>query len=299
MNGWLSLSIFYAIAIAVVGGVMVHAGNVQARRPETRSVFPDMFAWLDARDTYANTSSIARFCREQPFATVILVFAAAPSLAAVVTAVFGTNEAGFAALLRRLAPWNDRSPGAAITTYAVIIAIFVAVAMVYLKVAARCPVEPTPPLLRERRVGRRWGRIFGGMFIDEGGTLEELGWRGFALPVFVAAAGSLWWPTLVLGVAWWAWHIPREVPALMHQPNWRRFATSQAQFVLLCVALSGLMTVAWHHTGSVWPAVMIHGGTNVWSKAIGASMWERTGRDIRTYIVVGLAVIVVGAQLLV
>ncbi|MEN9617586.1 MAG: hypothetical protein RL022_3008, partial [Chloroflexota bacterium] len=78
-----------------------------------------------------------------------------------------------------------------------------------------------------------------------------------------------------------------------------RFVTSQAQFVLLCVALSGLMTVAWQHTGSVWPAVMIHGGTNVWSKAIGASMWERTGRDIRTYIVVGLAIVVVGAEILV
>jgi membrane protease YdiL (CAAX protease family) len=299
VNGWLALGVFYTIALAVVCGVMMYAGRIQARRPETRSVFPDMFAWLDERNTYPNTSSIARFCRERPFATVILIFAAAPSLAAVVTAIFGADEAGLVAMLRRLAPWNDRSALAAMTTYAVIIAIFVVVAMIYLNVATRYPVEPTPPLLRERSVGRRWGRIVGGMFIDEGGTLEELGWRGFALPVFVGAVGSLWWPTLVLGVAWWAWHIPREVPALLHQPNWRRFVTSQAQFVLLCVALSGLMTVAWHHTGSVWPAVMIHGGTNVWSKAIGASMWERTGRDIRTYIVVGLAIVVVAAEILV
>jgi len=299
MNGWGAIGLYYAIAIAVVCGVMIYAGRAQSMRPETRAVFPDMFAWFDAHDTYANTSSIARFCRVQPFAMVVILFASAPSLAAVVTALVGSDEAGFGALLGRLAPWNDRGATAALTTYAIIIAVFVAVSLVYLRVADRHPVQPTPPLLRERGRARRWSRIVGGMFIDEGGTLEELGWRGFALPVMVAVTGSLWWPTVVLAVAWWAWHLPREIPALLHQPNWRRFVTLQAQFVVLCVALSGLMTVAWHHTGSVWPAVLIHGGTNVWSKALGGPMWERTGRDIRTYIVVLLAIIVVGAQLLV
>ncbi len=297
MTGWASLGLYYAIALAVVCGVMVYAGRVQAARPETRRVFPEMFAWFDAHDTYANTVSIARFCRTQPFATIILVFAAAPSIAAIVTSVFGSGVAGVRALLWRLAPWHDRSTTAALITYAVILAVFVVVSVAYLRVAARFPVEPVPPLLRDQPVTRRWRRIVGGMFVDEGGSLEELGWRGFALPVLVATTGTMWWPTVVLAVAWWAWHLPREVPALLHQPKWRRFITLQAQFVLLCVALSGLMTVAWHHTGSVWPAVMIHGGTNVWSKALGGPMWTRTGRDIRTYIVVGLAVVVVGAQL--
>ena len=297
MNGWAALGVFYALALAIVCGVMVYAGRVQAARPETRRVFADMFTWLDTHRTYANAVSIARFCRTHRFATIILVFASAPSLAAIVTSVFGDGEAGFDALVRTLAPWNGREASAALITYAVILVVFLAVAAVYVRVGQRHPVEPMPPVLREPSAVRRWSRIVGGMFIDEGGSLEELGWRGFALPVMVAAAGSMWWPTLVLAVAWWAWHLPREVPALLHQPKWKRFITLQAQFVLLCVALSGLMTVTWHHTGSVWPAVMIHGGTNVWSKAIGGPMWERTGRDIRTYVVVVLAVVVVGVQL--
>ncbi len=297
MNGWTALGLYYVVALAIACGVMVYSGRVQTARPETRRMFVDMFSWLDQRNTYANAVSIARFCREQRLATVILVFAAAPSIAALVAAVFGSGVADVGSLLRRLAPWHERDAAAALTTYAVIVAIFVVVSVVYLRVAARYPVEPTPPLLRETRPVRRWSRIVGGMFVDEGGSLEELGWRGFALPVLVATTGSLWWPTLLLAVAWWAWHLPREVPALLRKPKWKRFVTTQAQFVLLCVALSGLMTVAWRHTGSVWPAVMIHGGTNVWSKALSASMWDRTKRDVRTYIVVGLAVVVVGVQL--
>ena len=297
MNGWTALGLYYAVALAIACGVMVYSGRVQTARPETRRMFVDMFSWLDQRNTYANAVSIARFCREQRLATVILVFAAAPSIAALVAAVFGSGVADVGSLLHRLAPWHERDAAAALTTYAVIVAIFVVVSVVYLRVAARYPVEPTPPLLRETRPVRRWSRIVGGMFVDEGGSLEELGWRGFALPVLVATTGSLWWPTLLLAVAWWAWHLPREVPALLRKPKWKRFVTTQAQFVLLCVALSGLMTVAWRHTGSVWPAVMIHGGTNVWSKALSASMWDRTKRDVRTYIVVGLAVVVVGVQL--
>lgn len=297
MSDWAAIAVFYALALVIVCGVMVYAGSVQAARPETRRVFADMFSWLDERNTYPNAVSIARFCREQRLATVIIVFAAAPSIAALVAAVFGSGVADFGSLLHRLAPWHDHDATAALTTYAVIVAIFVVVSVVYLRVSARFPVEPTPALLREARPVRRWSRIVGGMFVDEGGSLEELGWRGFALPVLVVTTGSLWWPTVLLAVAWWAWHLPREVPALLHKPKWKRFVAVQSQFVLLCVALSGLMTVAWWHTGSVWPAVMIHGGTNVWSKALGASMWERTGRDIRTYIVVGLAVVVVGVQL--
>ena len=297
MNGWAALGLFYALALAVVCGVMVYAGRVQAARPETRRVFAEMFSWLDGRNTYPNAVSIARFCREQRLATVIIVFAAAPSIAALAAAAFGSGVADFGSLMHRLAPWHERDAAAALATYAVIVATFVVVSVVYLRVAVRFPVEPTPALLREVRPVQRWSRIVGGMFVDEGGSLEELGWRGFALPVLVATTGSLWWPTLLLAAAWWAWHLPREVPALLHKPKWKRFVTTQAQFVLLCVALSGLMTVAWQHTGSVWPAVMIHGGTNVWSKALSASMWERTKRDVRTYIVVGLAVVVVGVQI--
>jgi membrane protease YdiL (CAAX protease family) len=296
MTGWVSLGVYYAIALVIAGGVMVQAGRAFATRPETRRVLPEMFPWLEQHDTYANAVSIARYARERRTAAMVLVFASAPSVAAVATAAAGGRGADLATLVRTLQPWNHHGAGAALVTYGVILAVLVAVAAVYLRVASVAPVDPVPSVLRERRPVRRWGRIVGGAFIDEGGSLEELGWRGFALPLLVVATGSMWWATLLLAVAWWAWHLPREVPSLLRRPKWRQFATAQSQFVLLCIALSALMTVAWRHTGSVWPAVMIHGGTNVWSKAIGGPMWERTKRDVRTFVVIGLAVVVVAVQ---
>jgi hypothetical protein len=296
MTGWVALGVYYVIALAITVAVMAHAGRVQATRPETRRIFADLWAWLDQHDTYANAVSIARFAREHPTAVVILVFASAPSVAALVTSAFGHAEASFGSLVRTLAPWWHRDAGGALATYAVILVVFVVVALVYLHVARSAPAGSPLPILRSTSTARMWARLFGGMFIDEGGALEELGWRGFALPVLVVATGSMWWATVVLAVAWWAWHLPREVPALLRRPKWKQFAVAQSQFVVLCLALSAIMTVTWRHTGSVWPAIMIHGSTNVWSKALGGPMYERTKRDVRTFIVIGLAVVVVAVQ---
>lgn len=299
MSYWTSLAVFYALAIALAIGVMVHAGWLQARRPESRRVLPDMFPWLNERSTYANAVSIARYSRERPAAWAVFVFASAPSVAAVITALFGSDVAGISALGRRFLPWTDDvATGGALATYAAILVVFVVVAMAYLRVARNAPADEQPVILHNRSAGRVWALLLGGIFVDEGGTLEELGWRGFALPVLAVATGSLWWATLVLAVGWWAWHLPREVPSLMHRRKWGTFAALQGQFVVLCVTLSALATVAWVHTGSVWPAILIHGGTNVWSKALGGPMWSRTKVDVRSRVCCGLAVVVVAAEVL-
>lgn len=296
MSEWPALGAFYAIALAIAAGVMVYAARVQAARPETRRVLPEMFPWLDERRTYANAVSIARYARHRPTAWMVVVFAAAPTIAALVVAPFGNDVADLGSLLARLALWHDVDTRGALVTYGVVLVVFVVVSAVYLRVARAAPDDQTPALLRGRSDAQVWPRLLGGTVVDEGGTLEELGWRGFALPVAVVATGSLWWATLLLAVAWWAWHLPREVPGLRRRPDWRRFAVLQGQFVVLCVALSALMTVAWRLTGSVWPAILIHGGSNVWSKALGGPMWARTGRDVRTLIIVALAVVVVAVD---
>ena len=72
------------------------------------------------------------------------------------------------------------------------------------------------------------------------------------------------------------------------------WAYFQGIFILTCLSLSVLITVAWFKTGgSVLPAILIHGGTNVWSKAVGAPMFEVTGTDVRTWIVFAAAIVVV------
>ncbi|MCX6519771.1 MAG: CPBP family intramembrane metalloprotease [Actinobacteria bacterium] len=298
MNGWAAFALHLAIATAIASGVMVQAGRTARRRPETRKALPMMFPWLDEQRTYANAVSIARYALTQPTVWAVWVFASAPAVAAILVSLVGDGESDLGSLIGRLSPVADGADGrAAAVTYAVIVAVFVVVSACYLRVANAA--EPLPPVMRGRSRPQVWARLTGGMFVDEGGSLEELGWRAFSLPALVVATGSLWWSTIVLAVSWWAWHLPREVPALRRRPDWKRFVTLQAQFVWLCLGLSVLMTVAWRHTGSVWPAVMIHGGTNVWSKAIGAPMWARAERDVRTDIVTVLAVVAVLAEVIV
>lgn len=298
MNGWASFAVQLLLATAIASGVMVHAGRLQRRRPETRGDLPGLFPWLEEQRTYANAVSIARYSFTRPTVWAVWVFASAPSVAAVVASLFGTDEADLGSLVGRLAPIADGADTrAALVTYVLIVAVFVMVTAVYVRVAA--VAEAVPAVMRDRSRPGLWTRLMGGMFVDEGGSLEELGWRGFVLPVLVVATGSLWWATVVLAVAWWAWHLPREVPVLVRRRNWKQFVSLQGQFVGLCLALSVLMTVAWRHTGSVWPAVMIHGGTNVWSKAVGAPMWARTGKDVRTFVVAGIAALVVLLEVLI
>jgi hypothetical protein len=76
-------------------------------------------------------------------------------------------------------------------------------------------------------------------------------------------------------------------------------------FLLLCVALSILIAAAWNQVGgSVWVGVLIHGGTNLWSKAFGEGAYVVFGGwmesvhpmlkvfDLRTTLVILLAALV-------
>lgn len=297
MNAWTALAIYYVLALAIASGVMVHAGWLQQRRPETRKVLPKMFPWLDEQRTYANAVSIARYSLANPSAWAVWVFASAPAVAAIATSLVGDGEAGTAEVVRRLQPWSGVDQRGAIVTYVAIAIVFVVVSAVYLSVASAA-TEGRPAILRDRSRSKVWALLLGGTLVDEGGLLEELGWRGFALPVLAVSMGSSWWATAVVAVGWWAWHLPREVPGLLRTPVWRRFVKLQGQFLGLCCGLSAIMTVAWIHTGSVWPAVLIHGGTNVWSKALGGPMWARTNKDVRSSIVTIVAVLAVAFEVL-
>ncbi|MEI7754855.1 MAG: CPBP family glutamic-type intramembrane protease [Actinomycetota bacterium] len=298
MNHWIAFTTYYVIALAIASAVMVHSGRRQKNHPASRRVIPEMFPWLDEQRTYANAVSIARYSIARPPAWAIIVFASAPSVAALAVAPFGSNTAGFTAFAHRLAPWTGVDRRGALLTYATIVVVFIVGAIGYLRVARSAAPEEQPPLLRDRNSVQVWLRLAGGAFIDEGGALEELGWRGWALPVLVVTTGSSVWATALLALLWWAWHFPREVPALKRRKAPPNFVKNQAQFLWLCLMLSILMTISWQYTGSVWPAVLIHGGTNVWSKAIGAPMWNRAKRDVRTDVVTVLAVIALGIELI-
>lgn len=71
-------------------------------------------------------------------------------------------------------------------------------------------------------------------------------------------------------------------------------------FLLLCLALA--VVAAWcvnQAGGSIWPAVFVHGGSNVWSKAMGEYAPPTFGLiDIRDMIlfVAAIAILVAGRR---
>jgi len=90
------------------------------------------------------------------------------------------------------------------------------------------------------------------LVVDPGGV-EELGWRGFALPMLQRRFGALT-ASVILGVVWGVWHLPSFFISGMNQT-----AFSFPVFVVGTVALAILMTVVYNGTGgSVLLAFLIH-----------------------------------------
>lgn len=90
---------------------------------------------------------------------------------------------------------------------------------------------------------------------------EEIGWRGFALPRMQPRYGPLR-GTLLLGVLWCFWHLPRFLaPEKGGGPGTglATFLTNFPIFFLFIVSLSLVMTWVFNHTGaSVFIANLLH-----------------------------------------
>jgi hypothetical protein len=100
---------------------------------------------------------------------------------------------------------------------------------------------------------------------NQGGLLEELGWRGYAMPLLMRRLRSPLVAVLLLGLAWTAWHLPREVPGLLSgATSPARLLHDQALFLVYCCSTSIVMAVFVNLSGgSVLPAILIHGTSNL------------------------------------
>ena len=157
--------------------------------------------------------------REQPAAVMILIFASAPSLAAIIVSLIRGGAPHLKSLFSRFKPWREgvtwqRGVG----IYGIFLLTYLAISIFFLwinNVAAG-------PFAFEKVYSTMGGAPFAvtvtlliGLFIDEGGTLEELGWRGYALPILLDRMKSPVRASLILALLWWAWHLPREIPVLL------------------------------------------------------------------------------------
>ncbi|MBD0322784.1 MAG: CPBP family intramembrane metalloprotease, partial [Aldersonia sp.] len=81
------------------------------------------------------------------------------------------------------------------------------------------------------------------------GVFEELGWRGYALPVMQRTHSALW-SAIVLGAVWAAWHLPE----LVSDPTGQR---PPLPFTVAILAQSVLFTWVYNSTRGALPIVIV------------------------------------------
>jgi len=100
---------------------------------------------------------------------------------------------------------------------------------------------------------------------NQGALLEELGWRGYALPLLTRRWNSPLIATILIGVAWALWHFPREIPFFISgELDVVKLLLGQIRFIITCVSMSIVASYFVNITGgSVIPALLIHGTLNM------------------------------------
>lgn len=86
---------------------------------------------------------------------------------------------------------------------------------------------------------------------------EEVGWRGFALPSLIGIMGSIG-GTLVLGLAWAAWHVPMfYVPSSHQKGAFWGYAYSLMMWSIIMTSIVG------GSDGNILPAMAFHASANI------------------------------------
>lgn len=305
--------LFYGLAVAIVSVVVL----VRTLFDDSK-ILPKYWAFLQENELYGNLITIIRFGAEEPFwAWSGRFFGGAPTIAAVVVVVLLWGWPGLKHLFSRLKPWrNGVTWQEGTRIYGVMALIYLGLAGFFTTLVAYYgqaqELENYIAVLGGAPIAI-YLTLFLGTLIDEGGTMEELGWRGFALPMLLDRMANPLAASILLGVLWWFWHFPREIPILfgdgemfemLYKGSYWRFVLAQLSFVSLTVALSILCTYAFNLTGgSALTAIIIHGGTNALAKASGSFMsgfsldFPTDARGIIVTIMAILVLIIAGPKL--
>lgn len=157
-----------------------------------------------------------------------------PALAAAVVAFLCGGKDGLLRLVRQLARW--RVP---VRWYIVALALpcLLVLAAAALTVAGGAPAPDLGP-------NPGWFMLIGtfASTLVIVGLFEELGWRGYALPLMQQNHTALA-AALILGVVWALWHLPE----LVSDPTGQR---PPVPFMLLVIAQSVLLAWIYNSTGS-------------------------------------------------
>lgn len=177
-----------------------------------------------------------------------------PTIAALLAAMVGTGHAGFRALLARLRAWRIERR-LLLAAFALPVGVNLVVLML-MRLDTVVPLDLIPPQ------GARLYIAFFIFAIVDGPLGEELGWRGYLLPLLLARTSATR-ASLVVGLAWFAWHLP------LYAADGRAL-TGEFLATYLVSVVSVAMIFTWffvRSNGNVWLAVLLHTTTNYFQYA--------------------------------
>jgi uncharacterized protein len=103
--------------------------------------------------------------------------------------------------------------------------------------------------------------FFSAMFLDQGGLLEEGGWRGFMAPILQCLTSSPLRAAVIIGIVHVIWHIPREIATFSSVQSVIYYYVFY--FAPMTIAFAIIIQYFFNKLGgSVLAAIAIHGLSN-------------------------------------
>jgi uncharacterized protein len=164
-----------------------------------------------------------------------------PALAAVIVAALAGGRRGLLRLLVQLGRWRAHPIWYAVAVLGPFLVLLLAAAVTMALGA------PAPSLAGYADVPTLLLTLLSTVVIV--GVFEELGWRGYALPVMQRTHSALW-SAVVLGAVWAAWHLPE----LVSDPTGQR---PPLPFSVAILAQSVLFTWVYNSTRGALPIVIL------------------------------------------
>jgi len=258
---------FYVLALLIPIGVMVVALGLFPDRAS--SVSHASYLFTRQYDLVPGSLfNVIFYAFKEPLALLILLFAAAPSLAAIIVSLSKNGKQGVKDLFSSFKPVRngvDWKRGLRIygIAFGCILLYLLVCFTIYALSGNTEEIQAAVKALGGSSLVLMLLTFIFACFTNDGGTLEELGWRGFGLPVLMDRMKSPLRASVLLGLLWAAWHLPREVLTIMGGMAISKWLIMQFFFFILCVASTIVITYAYNLTGgSVLIAIMIHGGFN-------------------------------------
>jgi hypothetical protein len=259
--------VFYLIALAipiglVVVGVFAPSAFGLESIDEYWEVFDQTIEEAGIKQRGAALMPFVRASLIQPMFWTMNIYAAAPTIAALITALLYFGRQGVWNLVDRLRPWREGvAASAGLRWWGLMVVLLAALKMMEFGLYWLAGLNPQ----------WIWGiNLFSltfvwffisAMFLDQGGLLEETGWRGYALPLLQDSMKTPMHAALFLGVFWAAWHLPREL--VNSYESTAEFLLSQTVFFLVSIFLTIIISFFFNKVGgSTLIAIAVHGLSN-------------------------------------